>query len=441
MRVYLESLGCARNQVDSEGMLARLTAAGWQVTAEPGAADLIVVNTCSFIESAADESIDTILALATHKKTGRCKRLIVAGCLPERFREETAPALPEVDLFLGTGAYDRIVDAARDTLARGTCLLPDPDAALPADPITRQPLVGHSAYLKIAEGCSRRCTYCIIPKLRGRRKSKPLETLQAEAKALIRGGVRELTLVAQETTDYGRDLNPPLDLALLMEAVAGLDPAVWVRFLYGHPDSLTPAVYGAVARFPNLCPYFDIPIQHAADGLLRRMGRDYSRDDLMRLFDKIRGALPDVALRTTVLVGFPGETGRDFEQLADFIEQVRFDHLGVFAYSDADDLPAHHLRNHVAPHVAQARLEDLMARQQLISAANLERFLGRTLEVLVEDLGEDGLWTARSQFQAPEVDGTVLIADDPGNPKLTRGCFVTVRVVETLDYDVVGEIV
>ncbi|MEJ2040395.1 MAG: MiaB/RimO family radical SAM methylthiotransferase [Desulfosarcinaceae bacterium] len=326
-------------------------------------------------------------------------------------------------------------------MARGACLLPDPDSVLSAEPVFRQPTSGHSAYLKIAEGCSRHCTYCIIPKLRGRQKSRPVETLVAEAQALIRGGIREITLVAQETTAYGRDLQPPADLAGLLDRLAGLDPGVWVRFLYGHPASLTPAVWETVAARPNLCPYFDIPIQHASGSLLRRMGRKYDQHDLRALFETIRNAVPGAALRTTVLVGFPGESETDYQCLADFIEQVGFDHLGVFTYSDAEDLPAHGLPGHISPDVARARMEDIMARQQRISAANLARLRGRTLKVLVESLGADGMWRARSQYQAPEVDGVVLIADTPGHASLAEGCFAAVRVMETLDYDVVGEVI
>jgi ribosomal protein S12 methylthiotransferase len=440
MHIYLESLGCARNQVDSETMLTKLDAAGIRITDDPAIAEAIIVNTCSFIESAADESIDTILALAEYKRTGRCRRLIVTGCLPERYREPIVEALPEVDFFLGTGAYDQIVAAVRGAFAAGACLLPDPETADGCLPVARKPLAAHSAYLKIAEGCSRHCTYCIIPKLRGRRKSRPLATLLHESRDLITAGARELTLVAQETTAYGQDLQPPADLAQLLEALAGLDPGVWIRFLYGHPQSFDPAVLAVVARHSNLCPYFDIPIQHASPQVLRRMGRMYSDQDLLKLFTLIRRHLPDAALRTTLLVGFPGESEADFERLQEFIAEVRFDHLGVFAYSDAEDLPAHHLGEHVDASLAQERVERIMAVQQDISAERVARFQGRTVTVLLEEApGEGDFWVGRTCWQGPEVDGLTLVRPSGTGPAPALGSFIQARVVQTLDYDLIAE--
>jgi ribosomal protein S12 methylthiotransferase len=441
-KVYMESLGCARNQVDSETMLALLGAAGWSVADEPDAADAIVVNTCSFIESAADESIDTILELAQYKRRGRCQRLIVTGCLPERYGRDSADALPEVDLFLGTGAFDQIVAALGGGIKKGTCLLPDPDAIDVTSTAARKPSTGHAAYLKIAEGCSRGCTFCIIPKLRGRQKSRAPEAIVDEARALIASGVKELTLVAQETTAYGRDLSlgPGThgpDLAGLLAALATIDPSVWIRFLYGHPQSIDGALIETVARHANICPYFDIPIQHAAHGVLRRMGRNYGAQDLVRLFDKIRERLPRAALRTTVLVGFPGETEADVDELARLITRVQFDHLGVFLYSDAQDLPSHNLASHVAPEIAQARLDRLMELQKEISATRQAGLDGQKMTVLVEKMAEPGLYAARTMFQAPEVDGGVLVRS--ATP-LASGTMMEVKIVETLAYDLIGEV-
>ena len=435
--VYIESLGCARNQVDSEIMAARLAEAGWQVIDSPDQAEVIVVNTCSFIASATDESIDTILALAEYKTTGRCRRLIVAGCLPERYRSETARALPEVDLFLGTGAYDQVAEAVMGQMAHGTCLLPDPDSIDVRSSVNRKPMSGHSAYLKVAEGCSRRCTFCIIPTLRGVQKSRFLDAIVEEARYLIDGGVREITLVAQETTAYGHDLPDPKGLAELMQALAQLDESVWIRFLYGHPLTTGTDLMDTMARFPNLCPYFDLPVQHASDRMLRRMGRGYTASDLLRLFDTIRERVPRAVLRTTVLVGFPGETEADVDQLGRFMDQVRFDHLGVFAYSDADDLVSHGLSDHVAPGVAQARLDRLMAQQRVLSEEILGRYFAKTLTVLVEKQDEPGLYLARSMFQAPEVDGSILIRSAR---ILAPGTFETVTIVETHEYDLVAEL-
>jgi ribosomal protein S12 methylthiotransferase len=283
----------------------------------------------------------------------------------------------------------------------------------------------------------RHCTYCIIPRLRGRLRSRPLPAILDEARHLIdAGGARELTLVAQESTAYGLELTPPATLAGLLAALAALDHNVWIRFLYAHPDSITPAVWQTIAAHANLCPYFDIPIQHTATPVLRRMGRHYSADDLLRLFDKIRTRLPAAALRTTLLVGFPGERDDDFDHLRAFVERVQFDHLGVFAYSDADDLPAHRLDGHVAQSVARRRMNKLMTRQQAISRRKLARFLGERLTVLVESQLEPGLYAARSMRQAPEVDGTTLVSSAA---VLLPGSFIEVRIIDTLDYDLIGE--
>jgi ribosomal protein S12 methylthiotransferase len=434
--VYIESLGCARNQVDSETMAGRLAAAGCRIADDPADADTIVVNTCSFIQSAAEESIDTILALAEYKTRGRCSKLIVVGCLPERYRQEFRKSLPEVDIFLGTGAFDRIVAAVTGSLEPGACLLPDPENIDLEIPAARRPETPHAAYLKIAEGCSRHCTYCIIPKLRGRQKSRLPAAILAEARSLIDNGVKEITLVAQETTDYGSDLEPPASLADLMASLAALDPTVWIRFLYGHPRSLSPELPETVARYPNICPYFDIPIQHAADSVLKRMGRRYTGDDLERLFGRIRAVTPHAALRTTVLTGFPGETEADVDRLADFMQRIRFDHLGVFRYSDADDLPSHGLDRHVPAKTAQARMDRLMGLQREISEDKLAALHGRTLAVLVEKEAEPGIYVARTMFQAPEVDGCVLIRS---RQPLPPGMITNVRIVETMEYDLIGE--
>lgn len=437
MRIYLESLGCARNQVDSEIMQSQLQDAGCRFIDQPDQADVIIVNTCSFIESAADESIDTILALGACKKHGNCRRLIVTGCLPQRHGPESVRALPEVDLFLGTGAYGQITAAVLGDMVAGTCLLPDPDAIDVSQPILRTPFSPYSAYIKIAEGCARHCTYCIIPNLRGHQKSRPLEVIVDEAKALIAGGVKELTLVAQETTAYGSELSAGYGLAELLENLAGLDEKVWIRFLYGHPQSLHPSVLAVVAQLANLCPYFDIPIQHASDRVLQRMGRHYTAEDLLRLFDAVRTTVPDAVLRTTVLLGFPGETEKDFDQLVQFIDQIGFDHLGAFAYSDAVDLPSHHLADHIEKTVADQRVEDLMLHQMEISTRKLARYMGRTLDVLVESGPEQGLWQGRSCFQAPEVDGQVLIQVEAGAEPIP-GTIIPVRIIETMEYDMLA---
>jgi ribosomal protein S12 methylthiotransferase len=314
--------------------------------------------------------------------------------------------------------------------------LPDPDGIDIQAPVLRRPFARHAAYLKIAEGCSRRCTFCIIPKLRGRQKSRLPEAIIAEARTLTADGVREITLVAQETTAYGRDLAGQTTLAGLMGDLADVGGNVWYRFLYGHPRTMTLELVRTIAQNPKLCPYFDVPIQHASEPILQSMGRRYRADDLKRLFADIREILPGAALRTTVLVGFPGERDSDFQQLVDLVRQVEFDHLGVFAYSDAEDLPAHDLGDHVEPHVARERLDALMQIQREISERRLMRWDEQQLTVLVEKQAEPGIYTARSMFQAPEVDGCVLIKT---NEVLAAGVFLPVRIVETLEYDLIAE--
>ncbi len=446
MKLYFESLGCARNQVDSEIMIGRLKKSGWKITDDPAQAETIVINTCSFIEEATQESIDVILELAEYKKEGSCKRLVVAGCLPERYREEILQSLPEVDVFLGTGAFDQIVKAAREPQFSHQCLLPDPDL-IPQQgkDSPRDLILPHLAYLKIAEGCNKACTYCIIPKLRGKQKSRPPGDIISEASRLIAKGVKELVLVAQETTAYGNDLTTPVNLSRLMEglAVIGADhrrgnAKPWFRVLYGHPESIEDSFIKTVASHPNLCPYFDIPIQHVSSGILKRMGRRYNREDLYRLFDRIRAQVLDAVLRTTIIVGFPGESDKDFDQLLKFTEDVQFDHLGVFVYSDSDDLASHKLSGHIPGAVASDRYHQLMSAQSGISSENNQKYIGKTIKVLVEESLDNHLFAGRANFQAPEVDGISYINTEQSPFKLKIGSFVDMRVTDAMEYDLIG---
>jgi len=444
MKVNLVSLGCVRNLVDSEIMLGRLTEAGWTVTDDPAQADVIVVNTCSFITDAANEAIDTILELAKFKQTGNCRALIVAGCLPERFRENIAEAMPEADMFLGTAAFDKIAEVAdsvlKSEIPKSKCLLPDPNSIFLSDgPRIRD--CSHSAYIKVAEGCSRQCTYCIIPKLRGKQRSRDPKKILAEARALVRAGVKELIPVAQDTTNYGKDLTPGADLGSLLSKMSALSDDLWIRFLYGHPESIADSLIRTVARHPNICPYFDLPIQHAANKILKRMGRKYLQEDLQRLFDNIRKIIPDACLRTTVIVGFPGETEKEFNSLLRFIEDIRFDHLGVFMYSDADDLPSHRLSGHVPKKTANERHDRIMSRQLEISRENNQRYLDKRLKVLVEEKPEDNLFIGRTIFQAPEVDGITYIHSNIHSKQLQIGEFADVLITDTLEYDLIGDAV
>lgn len=449
MKIFLSSLGCARNLIDSEMMLGRLKTAGAVLMDDPADAEVIIVNTCSFIESAADESIDTIFELAKYKENGSCQRLIVTGCLPERYREDIIEVMPEVNLFLGTGAFDRIVSAVDGYLDTSKCILPDPDLLVPSgagDP--RVQTAAHMAYLKIAEGCSKHCTYCIIPRLRGKQKSRSIDDIVTEAQRLVQNGVKELVLVAQDTTAYGKDLGGSSNLSQLLKRLAEIPPhpesctgygpgsePFWIRFLYGHPESIDDSVIRTVAHYANICSYFDIPIQHAGNTVLKKMGRHYSRDDLHRLIDRIRTTLPGAAIRTTVIVGFPGETDKEFGELIKFVEDVRFNHLGCFVYSDSEDLPSHSLPGHVPQAVAKERYDALMSSQVNISLVHNRKFTGKTVQVLVEERSEEGLFTGRTARQAPEVDGLTYIHAN----RLQTGCMTDVRITDALEYDLVGE--
>ncbi|MBT9438082.1 MAG: 30S ribosomal protein S12 methylthiotransferase RimO [Desulfobacterales bacterium] len=438
MKLHLVSLGCAKNLIDSEVMLGRLVNAGWVITDDPAEAEIIIVNTCSFIEPAVNESIDTILELAKFKETGICRHLVVTGCLPERFREEIVHALPEVDIFLGTGAFDRIVHAVNGSSDFSKCLLPDPNLlTMQAKEAHRVRSLSHIAYIKIAEGCSRHCAYCIIPRLRGKYRSRNHEDIIAEARSLVLSGVKELILVAQDTTSYGKDLNMSVDLSGLLESISDISEDVWIRLMYGHPESIDESIVKTIATYDNICTYFDIPVQHVSNSVLKRMRRKYTRDDLYRLFEKIRETAPDCALRTTAIVGFPGETDKDFQQLFDFAEDICFDHLGVFLYSDSEDLQSHRLSHHVPKNTAKERHDRLMSRQADISLKNNQKYIGRVLKVLVEEKSEDNLFVGRTYFQAPEVDGITYINSN----QLQPGRFAGIKITDAFEYDLAGKTV
>jgi len=437
MKLHLVSLGCAKNLVDSEVMLGRLIKAGWHITQDPGNADTIVINTCSFIESAVNESIDTILELARYKRNGGCRRLIITGCLPERFREAIVESLPEVDVFLGTGAFDKIEAAVNGTLNGKNCILPDPNSISYREQEPRIRSSAYTAYLKVAEGCSRHCTYCIIPKLRGKQRSRRLEDIAAEARNMVSSGVRELILIAQDTTHYGMDLQPPVPLYRLIEKISEISDNIWIRILYGHVESIEDSFIRTVAEHRNICAYFDVPIQHASDKILKKMGRNYSSHDLYRLFDKIRSSVPEAALRTSIIVGFPGETDKDFKTLSTFISDIRFDNLGVFIYSDAEDLPSHKLKGHIPEHVARDRFNRLMASQQKISLLNNRKHIGKVYDVLVEKPSGNTFYKGRTYFQAPEVDGMT----DIHSTNLQIGSFVNVKIEDASEYDLTGKVV
>ncbi len=418
-------------------MLGLLGNSGWNIVEEPEKAHLIIVNTCSFIEPAIDQSIDTILELAKFKKQGICQKLIVAGCLPQRFGKDIAKEMPEVDLFLGTGAFDKIADAAAGVFKSRRCILPDPDLiSITCSGQNRVKTLSYLAYLKIAEGCGRHCTYCIIPKLRGRQKSRPMDDILKEADELINSGVKELILVAQDSTAYGNDLCEKADLSSLLSELSGLSDKIWIRILYGHPESIDDKIIKTIAEKENICSYFDLPIQHAADSVLKRMGRGHTKKELYELFEKIRAIDPDAVLRTTAIVGFPGETEKEFNELMEFAQTIKFDNLGVFIYSDSEDLPSHRLKNHVPKDVAEQRYDSLMALQREISGKINEKYMDKILNILIEKKAGEGVFTGRAMFQAPEVDGIVYVH----GKNIKTGEFARVKITDTLEYDLVGEI-
>jgi ribosomal protein S12 methylthiotransferase len=437
MNIYIETLGCARNQVDGEMMAGQFKKAGFTLVEEPEPAEVIIINTCGFIEEAINESIDTILYLAEFKQTGACRLLVVAGCLTQRFGEKLTPDLPEVDLFIGTGALDQVPVLIQKALPKGTCFLPDPRGIHFKDYGRTRFTDNNSpfAYLKIAEGCDKHCTYCIIPALRGRQKSRPMADIIEEARMLIDNNKKEIVLVAQETTFYGRDLQDGSNISRLLEGISALSQDIWIRLLYGHPESMDETLIRTLASHNNLCAYFDIPIQHASDPILKKMGRGYQQKDLYRLVDSIRKHVPEAVIRTTVITGFPGETRKDFNALMAFVRDVQFDHLGAFVYSDFEDLPSHHLPGFVKPGTARRRHDELMACQREISTRIHQKYQDRELTVLIEESPEPGLYVGRTIFQAPEVDGITYVRA----PDLDRGTFAGVRIIDTLEYDFIGE--
>ncbi|MCP3874145.1 MAG: 30S ribosomal protein S12 methylthiotransferase RimO [Desulfobacteraceae bacterium] len=443
MIIFLETLGCSRNQVDSEIMLGKLVANGHSVTDDPSCAHVIIVNTCGFISTASDEAVDVILDMAKFKERGICEKLIATGCLAQRYKddEDLVATLPEVDAFLGTAACDYIVDAIENKETKTLTLFPDPNKRkfqdLSGQSGQRELITKHFSYVKVSEGCNRKCTYCIIPQLRGAQRSRPKEDICKEAKALVSKGVKEIILTAENTTDYGQDLPDGAGFETVLKALSThLEKSSWIRFLYTHPKTLSEPIIQAVKNSKNICSYYDVPIQHAASKILKKMGRPYTREDLYTLFKIIRKIDPDAALRTTIIVGFPGETDQDFAALMTFIKDIKFDHLGVFTYSDSDDLKSHLLKDHVPSDIAEKRHDMIMATQAKISEKLNEKYIDKTFDVLVEENPEQGVYLGRTMFQAPEVDGLTFIYADG----LEIGTFVNVRINQCFEYDIAGEL-
>lgn len=444
--VYMHTLGCPKNRVDSEVMLGTLADAGYRLVQEPERADVIVVNTCGFIESAKQESIAAIVELADQKAAGRCKKLVVAGCLTQRYHAELAAELPEVDHFVGTGAYQDIARIVADAQA-SRVIVPDPDFVHAASTPRVNSLPSHTAYLKIAEGCDNACAFCIIPALRGPQRSRPVADLVVEAEALAQDGAVELSLVAQDLTAWGQDLPGRPRLHELLPALCRVDGVRWLRLHYAYPRDFPDALIEVMAGEPVIVKYLDMPLQHSSDRLLRAMKRGRDSQFLRDLLAKLRARVPGLALRTSLIVGLPGETEADFQDLLAFVREQRFERLGVFEYSREEGTPAAEMDGQVPEELKRERFEAVMEVQRDLAAEHQQAMIGRRLEVLVEGASEESehLLQGRHAQQAPEIDGLTYLNEVaiPGEPEAAvyPGDLVTVEVTDAGDYDLVGRVV
>ena len=440
MKVLFISLGCDKNLVDSEVMLKLLEKKGYQFTDDETEADIIIINTCCFIGDAKEESVNTILEMAEYRKSGSCKALIVTGCLAQRYQKEILDEIEEVDAVLGTATYDSIAEAVDKALGGQKELhFEDIDRLVPEQGGRVLTTGGHYAYLKIAEGCDKRCTYCIIPKLRGRFRSVPEERLLAEAEEIARQGVKELILVAQETTVYGVDLYGEKRLPELLEKLAAIPGIRWIRVQYCYPEEITEELIQVIKKEPKICHYLDLPIQHASDRILKRMGRRTTQADLRRIIGRLRQEIPDICLRTTLITGFPGETEEDHEELMRFVDDCEFDRLGVFPYSPEEDTPAAAMPDQIPEEVKQDRRAELMELQQEIAFEKAEDMTGQELTVMIEGkVADENAYVGRTYKDAPGVDGYLFLNTDE---TLMSGDFVRVRVTGAAEYDLIGELI
>ena len=439
MKILFISLGCDKNLVDTEVMLGMLASRGYEMTNDEQEADIIVINTCCFIHDAKEESIQNILEMAEYKKNGSAKALIVTGCMAERYRQEILDEIPEVDEVLGTTAYDRILDAVDAALAGQHEVMTADLDALPL-PETKRLVTtgGHFAYLKIAEGCDKHCTYCIIPKIRGNFRSVPMERLLKEAQDLAEQGVKELILVAQETTLYGKDLYGEKSLPKLLRELCKISGIRWIRILYCYPEEITEELIQVMKEEPKICHYLDLPIQHANDAILKRMGRRTSKQELIDIVQKLRKEIPDICLRTTLITGFPGETQEQHEEVMEFIDTLEFDRLGAFTYSPEEDTPAATFEDQIDEEVKEDRQADIMELQQEIAFDKAEDMIGREVLVMIEGkVADENAYVGRTYRDAPNVDGLIFINTDV---ELISGDFAKVKVTGALDYDLIGEL-
>ena len=441
MKILFVSLGCDKNLVDTENMLGILKNKGFEFTDDEWEADIIAINTCCFIGDAKQESINTILEMAEHKKDARCKVLVVAGCLAHRYQDEIIKEIPEVDAFVGTSSYDKIADMINSVLEeKGISNFVEDANRMPmveADRIVTTP--GYYEYLKIAEGCDKHCTYCVIPKVRGSFRSFPIEYLVNQTKKLVEGGVKEIILVAQETTLYGVDLYGKKSLPKLLHNLGLIEGLEWIRILYCYPEEINDELIEAIKNEPKVCHYLDMPIQHASDNILKRMGRRTSKQELTDIVAKLRREIPDIALRTTLITGFPGETDVDHEEVMQFIDECEFDRLGVFTYSREEDTVAAQMPDQIDEEIKEKYRDELMQLQQEISADRSAAMIGRIVRVMIEGfIPEDNTYVGRSYTDAPNVDGLVFVECDR---ELMSGDFIDVKITGSTEYDLIGTIV
>ncbi len=440
MKILFISLGCDKNLVDTEVMLGLLASRGYQMTDDETAADIIVINTCCFIHDAKEESIQNILEMAEYKKEGSLKALVVTGCLAERYRQEILDEIPEVDAVLGTTSYDKILEAVDGALKGQHSVTISDINGIPEVETNRLVTTGgHFAYLKIAEGCDKHCTYCIIPKIRGNFRSVPMEKLLKEAQYLAEQGVKELILVAQETTLYGKDIYGEKSLHLLLKELCRVQGIRWIRVLYCYPEEITDELIQVMKEEEKICHYLDLPIQHANDEILRRMGRRTSKQELTDIICKLRSEIPDICLRTTLITGFPGETKEQHEELMEFVDEMEFDRLGVFTYSPEEDTPAALMPDQIDDEVKEERQADLMELQQEIAFDNAERMVGREVLVMIEGkVADENAYVGRTYRDAPNVDGLIFVNTEE---ELMSGDFARVNVSGAVDYDLIGGLV
>ena len=439
MKVLFISLGCDKNLVDSEEMIGLLGKENFQFTEDETEADIIIINTCCFVNDAKEESINTILQMAEYRKSGSAKALIVTGCLAQRYKEEIIKEIPEVDAIVGTSSYDGILEAVNSALEGKRFEKFDSLERLLVEEEKRVVTTGgHYAYLKIAEGCNKCCTYCIIPKIRGKFRSVPIETLVSTAEKLVNNGAREIILVAQETTLYGVDLYGKKMLPELLRKLSDISGLVWIRLLYCYPEEITDELIEVIKNEKKICHYIDMPIQHASDNILRRMGRRTSKQELREKINKIRKEIPDMIIRTTLITGFPGETEAEHEELMDFIDEMEFDRLGVFTYSPEEDTPAAEMPDQIDEDVKMMRRNEAMELQQEIVFEKADEKVGKTMLCMIEGkVVDENAYIGRTYMDAPNVDGNIFITSDD---ELVTGDFVRVKVTGACEYDLIGEV-